>query len=112
MLATEVDSIPTRRVRALKAISFGYQASEELYSLFDVFRLMCNDAIRIAGNGKPRNRFSLIHLAYPRLKEYGLHTHYTLSAYEVALQEDAGNPLSRWGKVVLAANDRQSARTI
>jgi len=29
-------------------------------------------------------RFQLIGLAYPRLKEYGLHTHYILSACEVA----------------------------
>src|SRR2546427_4572918 len=45
---------------------------------------MCNDAIRIAIKGKPRSRFTLIELAYPRLKEYGLHTHYILSACEVA----------------------------
>ena len=45
---------------------------------------MCNDAIRIAIKGKPRSRFTLIEMAYPRLKEYGLHTHYILSACEVA----------------------------
>src|ERR1022692_1385358 len=52
---------------------------------------MCNDAIRIAlqyedqhKGGSVRSRFSLIELAYPRLKEYGLHTHYILSACEVA----------------------------
>jgi putative transposase len=52
---------------------------------------MCNDAIRIAlqyeneHNGeKVTSKFSLIELAYPRLKEYGLHTHYILSACEVA----------------------------
>src|SRR5713226_9591086 len=45
---------------------------------------MCNDAIRIAVKGKPRSRFTLIEIAYPRLKEYGLHTHYILSACEVA----------------------------
>ena len=45
---------------------------------------MCNDAIRIALREKPKNRFKLIELAYPRLKEYGLHTHYILSACEVA----------------------------
>ena len=45
---------------------------------------MCNDAIRIALDEEPGNRFELIELAYPRLKEYGLHTHYILSACEVA----------------------------
>src|SRR5437016_2075901 len=45
---------------------------------------MCNDAIRIALKEKPRSRFTLIEMAYPRLKEYGLHTHYILSACEVA----------------------------
>src|SRR3989454_3663356 len=45
---------------------------------------MCNDAIRIALKERPRSRFTLIKTAYPRLKEYGLHTHYVLSACEVA----------------------------
>jgi len=45
---------------------------------------MRNDAIRIALKEKPRSRFKLIETAYPRLKEYGLHTHYILSACEVA----------------------------
>src|SRR3989449_2465532 len=71
-------------VRSIKAIQFGYAASDELASLFEDFRLMCNDAIRIAIKGKPRSRFTLIEMAYPRLKEYGLHTHYILSACEVA----------------------------
>lgn len=55
------------------------------------FRLMCNDAIRIAltyekehYGQKVKDRFRLIELAYSRLKEYGLHTHYVLSACEVA----------------------------
>lgn len=69
---------------AMKSASFRYTASEELGSLFEDFRLMCNDAIRIALESRPKNRFGLIELAYPRLKEYGLHTHYILSACEVA----------------------------
>jgi putative transposase len=71
-------------VKAVKAIRFGYDASEELSSLFEEFRLMCNDAVRIALEEKPRSRFRLIGLDYPRLKEYGLHTKYILSACEVA----------------------------
>jgi putative transposase len=45
---------------------------------------MCNEAIKIAVNEKPKNRFNLIELAYIRLKEYGLHTNYILTACEVA----------------------------
>jgi len=71
-------------VRPVKAIQFRYVASDDLASLFEEFRLMCNDAIRIALKEKPRSRFTLIEMAYPRLKEYGLHTHYILSACEVA----------------------------
>jgi hypothetical protein len=45
---------------------------------------MCNNAIRIALRENPVNRFALIKLAYSRLKEYGLHSQYILSACEVA----------------------------
>ena len=71
-------------MRPVKVVQFYYVASEELTSLFEDFRLMCNDAIRIAFKAKPRSRFQLIELAYPQLKVYGLHSHYTLSACEVA----------------------------
>jgi putative transposase len=84
MITTEVKVALSCLVHAVKSISFRYQASQELSSLFEDFRLMCNDAIRIANEEKPRSRFSLIQLAYPRLKEYGLHTRYILSACEVA----------------------------
>jgi putative transposase len=45
---------------------------------------MCNDAIRIAVREKPKNRFRLIKSVYAQLKEYHLHTHYVLSACEIA----------------------------
>jgi len=45
---------------------------------------MCNEAIRVVVASNPKNRFELISLAYPKLKQYGLHTHYILSACEVA----------------------------
>ena len=83
MLAT-LDEASMNAVQAVKSISFRYVASRELTYLFEIFRLMCNHAIRIAVNDKPKNRFGLIKLAYPRLKEYGLHTHYILSACEAA----------------------------
>jgi putative transposase len=71
-------------MESIRAIRFRYEASEELSSLFEEFRLMCNDAVGIAVEQKPKSRFRLVELAYPRLKEYGLHTHYILSACEVA----------------------------
>jgi putative transposase len=71
-------------VKAVKSISFKYWAGPDLVSLFEVFRLMCNDAIRIAVSNRPESKFGLITLAYRRLKDYGLHTHYILSACEVA----------------------------
>jgi putative transposase len=45
---------------------------------------MCNDAIRIAVNESPKNRFDLQKRVYTRLKGYGLHSHYILTACEVA----------------------------
>lgn len=67
-----------------KAVRFDYQSSAEVLSLLETFRRMCNDAVRVALAKKPKNRFALIELSYNRLKEYGLHTHYILSACEVA----------------------------
>ena len=75
---------PKVTVAVTKSISFRYSAPKELMSLFDDFRSMCNEAIRMAVQGKPKNKFKLIELAYPRLKEWGLHTHYILSSIEVA----------------------------
>jgi putative transposase len=83
---TSAKRLPASRetVKAVKSISYRYTSSQELSFLFEEFRLMCNDAIRIASLERPRNKFNLIELAYPRLKEYGLHSHYILSACEVA----------------------------
>jgi putative transposase len=71
-------------ISATKTACFRYSAPDALLSLLEDFRCMCNDAVRIAVSSKPSNRFKLINLAYPRLKGYGLHTHYILSACEVA----------------------------
>lgn len=84
MLATKLDSPQKSFDRVVKSISFRYSASQELSSLFEDFRLMCNDAVRIATLEKPRNRFKLIEFAYSRLKEYGLHSHYIQNACEIA----------------------------
>ena len=61
----------TATVTATKSISFAYAATDELTTLFEDFRLMCNDAIRVAVREKPKNRFKLIELAYASLKGYG-----------------------------------------
>jgi len=71
-------------VRAVKTIRFQFVASDALTGLLEDFRSMCNDAIRIALKAKPRNKFTLQTVAYPRLKEYGLFAHYIQSACEVA----------------------------
>jgi putative transposase len=71
-------------VKATKSVVFSYFSSTAFSSFFEDFRLMCNDAIRIAVRKQPKNRFELIEAAYTRLKQYGLHTHYILSACEVA----------------------------
>jgi len=73
-----------RAVTVTKSAYLRYKASADLSHLFEGFRGMCNDAIRIAAQEKPKNRLKLIELAYPRLKEYGLYSHYILSACEVA----------------------------
>jgi putative transposase len=78
------ESSQKSREKVVKSISFRYTTTPELASLLEDFRLMCNEAIRIATLAKPRNRFKLIELAYPRLKEFGLHTHYVQNACEVA----------------------------
>jgi len=71
-------------IKAVKTLSFTYRAPEALGALFENFRLMCNDAIRICDIVKPHNRFNLIELAHSALERYGLHSHYALSACEVA----------------------------
>jgi len=77
-----MSSLPT--LHTTKSICFSYASPKELSSLFSDFRSMCNDAISVAIQEGPSNRFKLIELAYNRLKNYGLHTHYILSACEVA----------------------------
>jgi putative transposase len=84
MAAGATTLTPQSKLVAMKSVSFRFSSSQDLAFLFEGFRLMCNDAIRIAIQNEPNNRFELVRLAYPRLKEFGLHTHYILSACEVA----------------------------
>lgn len=71
-------------MKSIKAVKFRYRPTPELRSLLETFRKMCNDAIRIAIERRASSRFDLIRKAYPRLKDYGLHSHYIHSACEVA----------------------------
>jgi len=71
-------------VIATKAVRLRFVAPPELRKLLEVFRSMCNDAIRIAVSERPKNKFQLQAVAYPTLKEYGLHSHYAISACKVA----------------------------
>jgi putative transposase len=84
MLSAATGPLSKHSLTATKSVTFRYVTSDGLSSLFEDFRCMCNEAIRIAVKTEPKNRFKLIELAYSRLKEYGLHTHYILSACEVA----------------------------
>jgi putative transposase len=65
-------------------VKFDYKSDAGIHSLLETFRLMCNDAMRAALSKKPKNKFQLIGFSNKRLREYGLHSHYILSACEVA----------------------------
>ena len=71
-------------MKVTKAVRFQYSPNEELRELFKTFRQMTNDAIRTAIQHRITSRFKLIKTAYQDLKRYQLHTHYILSACEVA----------------------------
>jgi len=71
-------------MRVVKAVRFQYRPEGELKELFQAFRQMTNDAIRTATEQGITSRFRLIKTVYKDLKRYGLHTHYILSACEVA----------------------------
>jgi len=84
MKSTVTEPSGRATLTATKSVTFAYFPSEELALLFEGFRCMCNDALRIAVREAPTSRFNLIRLAYEKLKAYGLHTHYILSACEIA----------------------------
>ena len=69
---------------AIKAVRFHYRPTSEVLELLNTFRRMINDAIRIGLERRPSTRFQLITMVYQDFKKYGLHTHYILSACEVA----------------------------
>lgn len=67
---------------AVKAVQFKH--SEPIGDLLETFRNMVNEAVRIALEQRITSRFRLIRAVYEPFKRYGLHTHYILSACEVA----------------------------
>jgi transposase len=67
---------------AVKAVQFEH--SEPIGDLLETFRNMVNEAVRVASEQKITSRFKLIRAVYEPFKRYDLHTHYTLSACEVA----------------------------
>jgi len=67
---------------AVKAVQFKH--SSQLGNLLENFKSMVNEAIRVALEQKITSRFRLIKIVYEPFKRYGPHTHYTLSACEIA----------------------------
>lgn len=65
-------------------MGFQYEPNEAVRPLLETFRMMVNRALWIGIHGRIRGRFKLIRAVYNEFKRYGLHTHYTLSACEVA----------------------------
>ena len=68
----------------VKAVTFQYEPDEAVKPLLETFRMMVNHAIWLGRQHRIRGRFKLINTVYEEFKEYGLHSHYTLSACEVA----------------------------
>jgi putative transposase len=69
---------------AIKAVSFNYEAEVGVEPLLETFRMMVNHAVCVGLREGIRSRFKLIGVVYNDFKRYGLHTHYTLNACEVA----------------------------
>jgi transposase len=68
----------------VKAVAFEYEPEEAVKPLLESFRTMVNHAIWVGTRGGIRGRFKLIRAVYEDFKHYGLHTHYTQNACEVA----------------------------
>jgi IS605 OrfB family transposase len=69
---------------AVKSLTFQYDPDEAVGPLLETFRMMVNHAIWVGRRENIRGRFKLIKAVYKEFKQYGLHTHYTLNACEVA----------------------------
>lgn len=69
---------------AVKAVAFQYEPDVTVDLLLETFRMMVNHALWVGLHQDIRSHFKLIGAVYEDFKRYGLHTHYTLSACEVA----------------------------
>lgn len=82
-----VDLNPAMRfllsVSAAKSVRFQHGCGE-IFPLLETFRAMVNRVIDFGLRHGVRGRFKLIEAVYEDFKRFGLHTHYTLSACEVA----------------------------
>jgi IS605 OrfB family transposase len=68
----------------VKAVAFEYEPEEAVKPLLKTLRRMVNHAIWVGRHRGIRARFKLIKAVYEDFKQYGLHSHYTLNACEVA----------------------------
>lgn len=71
-------------MNTIKAVAFQYEPDQSVKQLLQTFRMMVNHALCIGMQTRIHNRFRLIRAVYEHFKSYGLHTHYTLGACEVA----------------------------
>jgi len=70
-------------MQAVKAVQFQH-SNKPILPVLETFRQMVNEAIRVGNEYNIRSRNKLISVCYDEFKKYNLHTHYTLSACEVA----------------------------
>jgi putative transposase len=68
----------------VKAVAFEYERNEAVRPLLESFLMMVNHALWVGIHEGIRGHFNLNRTVYHEFKRYGLHTHYTLSACEVA----------------------------
>jgi putative transposase len=98
---------------AVKAVAFQYEADDAVGSLLATFREMVNHAIWLGRRQRIRGRFKLIKAVYDEFKRYGLHSHYTLNACEVAaaiLKNSERNHRSPVAKRLFLKLDNQTYR--
>jgi len=79
-----VNPVSPTFLTTIKSVAFQYETEERVTRLLTTFRMMVNHAIWAGMQGGFRSRFSLIKAVYKDFKKYGLHSHYTLNACEVA----------------------------
>jgi hypothetical protein len=72
-------------VKSVRAIKFGYRPTRRTRELLETFRMMVNDAIRIALNENIRGRLNLRNRIYRQFRE----RHQVTSAYPYSVAEVA-----------------------